>query len=235
MDKQPRTDPIDFDEYASEYDEALDEALNVSGEDKDYFARGRVQWLAGLLQRRGFRARTILDFGCGTGSAVPHLQKILASERVLGVDVSARSIEVARQQHGGSNTEFALVRDRVPDGSADLAFCNGVFHHIPVAERVAAVAYVRDSLRPGGLFALWENNPWNPGTNYVMSRCRFDRDAVTIAPPGARRMLRDGGFEIIRTDFLFVFPRLLRGLRWIEPGVSRLPFGAQYEVLARRR
>jgi hypothetical protein len=26
----------------------------------------------------------------------------------------------------------------------------------------AAVDYVYRSLRPGGLFAFWENNPWNP-------------------------------------------------------------------------
>ena len=31
-----------FDKYADDYDAALAEGLSVSGEDKDYFARGRV-------------------------------------------------------------------------------------------------------------------------------------------------------------------------------------------------
>ena len=67
----------------------------------------------------------------------------------------------------------------------NLAYCNGVFHHIPLVERSAAVACVNRALRAGGLFALWENNPWNPGTRYVMAHCDFDRDAITLTPPGA--------------------------------------------------
>jgi len=49
-----------------------------------------------------------------------------------------------------------------------------------------------------------------------MSRCAFDRNAITLTPPEARRLLRSGGFEILRTDFRFIFPRALRALRKIE-------------------
>jgi hypothetical protein len=115
-----------------------------------------------------------------------------------------------------------------------LAYCNGVFHHIPVSKRNEVVRYIARTLRPGGLFALWENNPWNPGTRYVMSRIPFDRDAVTLTAPETRRLLTDGGFEIIMTNFLFVFPRLLGWLRWMEPFMSGLPVGAQYLVLCRK-
>jgi SAM-dependent methyltransferase len=121
-----------------------------------------------------------------------------------------------------------------PRGEIDLAFCNGVFHHIPPAERAAAVAYLRAALRPGGVFALWENNPWNPGTRMVMRRIPFDRDAQTLSAPAARRLLRAGGFEIERTDFLFVFPRALRMLRPLERRLASAPLGAQYVVIARK-
>jgi SAM-dependent methyltransferase len=121
-----------------------------------------------------------------------------------------------------------------PRAAVDLAFCNGVFHHIPPKDRAEAVRYVSGCLRPGGLFSFWENNPWNPGTRYVMSRIPFDRDAMTLTPPEARRLLREGGFEIIRTHFLFIFPRFLRCCRFIEPLVAGCPFGAQFQVLARK-
>jgi hypothetical protein len=88
---------------------------------------------------------------------------------------------------------------------------------------------------PGGVFALWENNPWNPGTRYIMSRVPFDKDAITMTPPETRRLLRATGFEIVRTDFLFVFPHLLRVLRPLERLLARLPLGGQYLVLARKR
>ena len=103
-----------------------------------------------------------------------------------------------------------------------------------VSERAQVVTYIARALRPGGLFALWENNPWNPGTRYVMSRISFDRDAITLTHSETRRLLKTGGFQILRTDFLFIFPKALSWLRGIEPSVSRLPLGAQYQVLCRR-
>jgi hypothetical protein len=67
-----------------------------------------------------------------------------------------------------------------------------------------------------------------------MRRVAFDRDAILLSPPAARRLLRLAGFEVLRTDHLFIFPRALSALRPLERLVSRLPLGGQYEVLARR-
>jgi hypothetical protein len=89
-------------------------------------------------------------------------------------------------------------------------------------------------LKPGGLFALFENNPWNPGTRYVMSKIPFDRDAVMLRASETSRRLVDGGFEILTVDFLFVFPALLRWLRPLERHLASVPLGAQYLVLGRR-
>ncbi|HKS27251.1 MAG TPA: methyltransferase domain-containing protein [Pyrinomonadaceae bacterium] len=225
----------EFDGYATEYDAALEQGLAVSGEDKHYFARGRAMWLADCLAKLGERPARALDFGCGTGTSAPFLHEIVGAESVTGVDNSAKSLEVARAHHGSDKTQFMLLDEHKPKEQIDLSFCNGVFHHIPPAQRRGAVDYIHRSLRPGGLFSFWENNPWNPGTRYVMSRIPFDRDAITLTPPEARRLLQDGGFEILRTDFLFIFPRMLRALRFIEPHVSRLPLGTQYQVLCRKR
>ena len=224
----------EFDEYAEAYDRALAEGISVSGEDKTFFARGRVAWLERCLRPLSVRPRTVLDFGCGTGSGVPFLLELPGVESVLGVDVSAKSLAVARKNISPERARFLTLAEHQPSGEFDLAFCNGVFHHIPLAQRAGAVAQVWRSLRPGGLFAFWENNPWNPGTRYVMSRIPFDRDAVTLSAPEARGLLRAGGFEIVRTNFLFVFPRALSWFRSLEPLAARLPLGAQYQVLARK-
>ncbi len=228
------TDNAQFDRYATDYDAALAQGLRVSGEDKDYFAQRRVAWLAACLERVAYRPRSAMDFGCGTGSATPFLLGLGGVESLIGVDVSEKSIDEARRLHSATRARFLVFSDYEPDGMLDLAFCNGVFHHIPPAERAEAIRYVYGSLRPGGIFAFWENNPWNPGTRYVMSRIPFDRDAVTLTPPEARGLLRSGGFEILRTDFLFIFPRLLGWFRAIEPFVARMPLGAQYQILGRK-
>lgn len=223
-----------FDAYAKEYDAALMQGVSVSGESKEYFAKGRALWLSRRLEELGECPQSAVDFGCGTGSATPYLLEIPGMKSLLGLDVSASSIEAARRQHGSERAHFLTLHEYAPAAQMDLVFCNGVFHHIPLAERVDAVRFIHRTLRPGGLFAFWENNPWNPGTRIVMSRIPFDREAITLAPPKARRLLAENGFEVLGTDFRFLFPRLLNWLRPLEAPLSRFPFGAQYQILCRK-
>ena len=222
-----------FDEYASDYDSALEQGISLSGENKLFFARERVSWLRKCLE--GYRAtpRVILDFGCGTGTGTKFLLEFGGS-KLIGLETSEKSLQHARQVNDPERTEFLSLRDYRPNQSVDLAFCNGVFHHVPPEHRDDQVRYIFDSLRSNGFFAFWENNPWNPGTRIVMSRIPFDRDAKMLTPAEARRMLRRAGFEILRTDFLFIFPHFLRWFRPLERYLSRLSFGAQYQILCRK-
>ena len=229
-----RTDVNTFDAYAHDYDAALNRGLAVSGEDKTFFATGRIRWLSRCLARRQFAPQTVLDYGCGTGTATPLFLDILRAERVVGVDLSARSLEVARRTHEGLPVEYRLTDQYVPEGTIDLAFCNGVFHHVAPHERGRVADYIARCLRPGGLLALWENNPWNPGTRYVMSRIPFDRDAVPLSARQSRSLVRSARLEPLRTDYCFIFPRFLRVLRFLERFFVKLPLGAQYQVLARK-
>lgn len=223
-----------FDQYADAYDQALRRGLAISGEDRRYFARGRLKWLRRCLADLHVSPRRILDFGCGTGAATPLFVELFAPDELVGVDVSPRSLEVARQAHGSARVRF---EPQTPVGAAanfDLAFCNGVFHHIPPRERDAALGHIFRALRPGGLLAFWENNPWNPGTRYIMRRVPFDREAILLRPAAARALLNRGGFAVLRTDFLFIFPRWLKWLRGLEAPLARWPLGGQYQVLAQR-
>ncbi|MGH7703730.1 MAG: class I SAM-dependent DNA methyltransferase [Gemmatimonadales bacterium] len=224
----------EFDAFAESYDRELEAGLAIAGENKLYFARGRLQWLSRRLRELDSRPETVLDFGCGDGVSAPLIFELVGAKTLLGVDLSDRLLEIARSRHGYLNARFLRREQAQPDGRHDLAFCNGVLHHIQPGERPGTLEYVHRFLRPGGLFALWENNPWNPGTRYIMSRVSFDRDAITLTAPEARRMLRAAGFEVLHTDFLFVFPRWLRGLRPLEPMLAGLPLGGQYQVLCRR-
>jgi SAM-dependent methyltransferase len=223
----------EFDAYAAEYDAALARGIAISGEDKNYFARGRVVWLARCLARLEKLPHVAMDFGCGTGSATPFLLNELNVDSLLGVDASVQSLAIARQKHG-KGARFVPLAEYRPEGLFDLVFCNGVFHHISPSDRVAAVDMLHSSLRPGGVLAFWENNPWNPGTRYIMRRIPFDRNAITLSAPAARSLLRERGFEVMRTDFLFFFPRFLAWLRWLEPSLTYLPLGAQYQILCQK-
>ena len=217
-----------------EYGHALDRGLSVSGEDRAYFARGRATHLEGLLRRLGERPRSILDFGCGSGGSSPLLREALGADSLLGVDASERLLQSARRLHASESVRFLSLGEWRPEASFDLAFCNGVFHHIAPPERKEALGKIFRALRPDGLFAFWENNPWSPAARLVMSRIPFDRGAVMVWPHAIQRAMRQEGFAVLRTDYCFFFPRFLGALRGFEPSLAGMPLGAQYQVLARR-
>jgi SAM-dependent methyltransferase len=222
-----------FDQYAAAYEQALSNAIAPSGESREYFAEGRVAWLKRCLDELKQPVGSLLDFGCGDGATTPLLLQSLDAKSAVGVDVSAKSLEIARKHRASGRIRYESIGEFQASGQIDLAYCNGVFHHILPAQRAAALAIVHKALRVDGIFSFWENNPWSLATRYVMSRCAFDRDAILLSPPQARALLRDGGFEILRTDFRFIFPRALRAFRKIEDWVYRAPLGTQYQVLCR--
>ena len=223
-----------FDQYAAAYEQALSNAIAPSGESREYFAEGRVAWLKQCLGEMSQPVGAVLDFGCGDGATTPLLLCVLNAKHAVGVDVSAKSLQIARKGHANERIHFESIGEFQSPGQIDLAYCNGVFHHILPEQRAAALALVHRALRDGGMFSFWENNPWSLATRYVMSRCAFDREAITLSPPEARALLRAGDFEILRTDFRFIFPRALRALRKIEDFVYRAPLGTQYQILCRK-
>ena len=232
-DFEPGREPV-FDRYAEHYGPALARGLGVAGESQEFFAEGRIAWLRRRLAGLGVRPRRVADFGCGVGDSIPILRRVLGAEWLLGVDISQASLDLARSRHADADARFTLPEELDGERELDLIYTNGVFHHIAPEARPAAVERLVRALRPGGVLSFWENNPWSLGARLVMSRIPFDRGAKMVSASGARKLLRDCGLEIERTDFLFIFPRPLSRLRSLEPRLSRLPLGAQYQVLGRR-
>lgn len=222
----------EFDAYAAEYDASLKRGLQLTGAGKEHYAEQRVLLLRDRLRALGMeRPARVLDFGCGDGDAAPILRAVLGAREVVGVDPSEAMLDRARNRHAWATF---VTPDRLGAlGRFDAAYCNGVFHHIPRAERLVAALSVRAALAPGAAWGFWENNSWNPGTRLVMSRVEFDRDADLLSPPAARRLLGAAGFDVVRTDHLFVLPIGSPTVRRLERAISRLPLGGQYMVLVR--
>lgn len=230
----PDSPAAEFDAYAGDYDAAINRGLKFTGETKEYFAETRMRWLKDRLGAQGVHPRTCLDFGCGTGTSASLLMEGLHLEQYIGFDPSSESVAEAIKDHPHGNYSFVHEADLLPRNHFDLAFCNGVFHHIPVAARAEAFQRVYDSVKPGGWFAFWENNKWNPIVHLLMSRVPFDRDAIMLFPAEAAGQMKTAGFRIVLRDYLFVFPASLKSLRPLEPALCKLPLGGQYLVLARK-
>ena len=222
---------VHFDDFAEGYNEIVNRSIAISGENRHYFARRRVEWFA---RKVSCSDPHVLDFGCGIGTTIPILLEVLGAARVVGADISRVSLEYAMRANRSQKVDFKVGADFDVGTQFDIAYCNGVFHHIPVEERRSCVQRIFRSLRMGGWLAFWENNPLNPGTRYCMRRNPFDRDALPLSSYAARCLLSEAGFEIKCIDFAFIFPRPLCYLRWFEPKLCRFPLGAQYLVLCQR-
>lgn len=222
-----------FDE-ASSYEEMLNRGLRLSGESKTFFMEGRLEHLRRALPA-DYSPKEILDFGCGTGETSIGLLHRFEGAHVVGVDVSAGALEHARQHHGSTDVSFFDVDSFEAPATFDLCYSNGAFHHIDPGQRPRVLRRLWELLRPGGLLAVFENNPWNPGTRLVMRRVPFDSDAQTIGAWRLRRLVSAEGFELAGPSrHMFIFPAPLKALRGAEPWLERFPLGAQYLVLARR-
>lgn len=226
----------EFDETARTYEALFRPWLKIAGAPREHFARSRVKWLSHRLGQQRVAPKRVMDFGCGTGMSLSLLADILGAEQVIGLDTSEESLAVARESVASrSSVGVDAPANYLPRQDLDLVFCNGVFHHIPVPERPGVVDFIHRCLRPGGIFALWENNPWNPMQAFAMKHSKIDRNAIPISPPESRRLLRSNRFEVVQTDYLFFFPGYFRWLQPVEALLTRVPLGAQYLVLAVKR
>ena len=223
-----------FDLAAANYNQQLQQGLTLSGESADFFVQGRLSCLAELLEKKCAVADSVLDFGCGVGNAASSLRSALRAGYVTGLDCSDGSIQCAKQRFPESCYQWSTDSGSIPADSFDLVHTSGVFHHIPPAERDDTLSSIYGWLRPGGRFAFFENNPWNPGTRLVMSRIPFDRDAICLSIFEARSRLLRAGFELEAVRSMFFFPKALGFLRWMERPLGYTPAGAQYLILCRK-
>lgn len=220
-------------DLSQEYDSMLNEGLKISGEDKEYFIRGRIEDLKKRLPEN-FSVKKILDFGCGIGDATAILKEYFKDAEITGTDLSIEALKYAEKKYPNPFIKFIHLSE-IPSDYFDLVYVNGVFHHIEPHNRIEALKSIHSSLTTNGIFAFFENNPWNPGTKIIMKRIPFDADAQTINPLKADKLLKLAGFKkIISIRYLFYFPKMLSFLRFTEKILARLPLGAQYQIIAQK-
>lgn len=114
--------------------------------------------------------RDVLDVGCNTGYGTIRFAPVAG--RVVGVDVSPRAIDAARERAPNGRPEFVQTSGfelPFPAGSFDLVTSFQVLEHVP--DPVAFLREVARVLRPGGMVILATPNaatrlypgmtPWN--------------------------------------------------------------------------
>jgi SAM-dependent methyltransferase len=227
--------PSEFDRFADEYHSVHAQNIRLSGEDPTYFARYKARDAADIA-RGAMEMRKVLDFGTGVGNSLPFLHEYFPDCRITGVDVSRRSLDVARTRFADIAELLEFDGRTLPaaDGSFGLALAACVFHHIDPAEHAEQLAEIRRVLAPGGWLLLYEHNPWNPLTRKAVRECPFDENAQLMTAMTLARRARAADFASVRTRYRVFFPAALSRLRPLERWLGWLPLGAQYCVICRK-
>ncbi len=101
----------------------------------------------------------ILDAGCGTGVGTEYLVHLNAKAQVVGIDLSAGAIAVAKERCQRSKAErvefhqLSLYDIAQIPGEFDLINCVGVLHHLP--DPIKGIQSLAPKLAPGGIMHIF--------------------------------------------------------------------------------
>jgi len=235
--KQPDQQQIasDFDKITQDYEKQINDALSFGGNEHQFYIDVKRDHLIRIAEKEfGSTDKLhVLDLGCGIGGYHAGLEGRF--EELHGAEISERSIEVARKKYPFVHyAHFEGEHLPYPDDRFDIVFAICVMHHVPPAEWDGFVQEMYRVIKPGGLGLIFEHNPYNPATQYIVRSCEIDKDAVLLRPRHLRAMFRNAGFKDAETRTLLSVPPKGKFLQGLDELLGHLPFGAQYSLVAHK-
>ncbi len=225
----------EFDRYAGEYAELLDDPIRRRfGGEGTFYSERKWELLEQYFQQIGLRpeAASWLDVGCGTGELLRIGDAHFS--RAAGCDLSTEMMKACEGLNVVTQTDPA----RLPfeDQSFDLVTAVCVYHHVEPSDRPALTAEIARLLRPGGTACIIEHNPFNPAAQIIVRRMPIDENAQLLTSRATRKLVAGAGLEVERRPiyFLYLPQSIYRKARWVEALFSGVPFGGQYAVFGRK-
>ncbi|WP_456274593.1 class I SAM-dependent methyltransferase [Bacillus sp. AK031] len=122
-----------------------------------FFKNDPDENLVDYFERDLISAGRTLELGCGPGRNAIFLAE--NGCRVDAVDSSKEGLEWAKERAKEKNVEISFIEEDIfqldfDEGSYDLVYDSGCFHHIPPHRRLGYLNLIKNALRPGGHFAL---------------------------------------------------------------------------------
>ena len=225
----------DFDEYASSYREIHSDNIRLTGADSFYFAELKVRLL--IKPEKNIPLK-VLDVGCGDGATEVYFKKYFPAWQVTAIDVSVKSVEEAKNKNI-EGTIFKVYDGKNIDAAEeefDVVFMAGVLHHMNFSLHDGLLKEIKRVLKKQGRFYLFEQNPFNPFTRYLVNTCEFDKDARLLKSNYTRGILMKQDFKIQKKEYIIFFPRKWFFLKMIflEKYLRWLSVGAQYYFVSKK-
>jgi SAM-dependent methyltransferase len=233
----------EFDSYAHGYAAGMDNPTKrLLGDSADDFIAVKLRWLLRTFPalRSAGESFRILDYGCGAGTLLRLMRQAGLRATLAGCDISREMLDEAARNWPKhlSAPEFRVqigAAAAFPEATFDLVVISAVLHHVAPDDRAGVYAALHRALRPTGSVVVFEHNPLNPVTRYVVAHTPIDQNAILLRAGEAGKGLGAAGFAKIETRYLMFFPPRFAALTACEPALGWLPMGAQYAVTALRQ
>jgi ubiquinone/menaquinone biosynthesis C-methylase UbiE len=222
----------EFDHYADNYQDMVQEAISFVGQKHDFYLRVKTEHIKQKMHQYlgDTLTKSVLDVGCGIAQAGQLLSAHVNDFH--GVDVSALEIEQAcKNDPQGHYCSYDGARLPYDDETFDFTFAICVMHHVPPEKWLHFLKEMHRVTKPGGIVAIYEHNPLNPLTRLAVSRCEFDADAVLLWRNQTKKLFQEVGLKFLQSDYILFFPFASPLLNKVEHLLNWLPLGAQYAVL----
>lgn len=226
---------VDFNTSKNSYRDTIQSSINFTGKEHDFFIAIKAGFLLKIIKKmfrqgQGHQANQnqpkILDIGCGHG----YMHKYLAEDcKVVGVEVASEVLELAREanpnilymSYDGKTLPFESK-------TFDVVFAVCVMHHIPPEQWKNFLGEMKRVLKPGGISVIFEHNPYNPLTRYIVAKNPLDKDATLLTHHHLKNLLLDAGLRNVKSRFILFTPFANAVFRWLDNFLGWCPLGAQY-------
>jgi SAM-dependent methyltransferase len=180
------------------------------------------------LEIAEFRAKRVIDIGCGDGTYGREILDLAGPALILGIDPAEEAVEIARRKASDPRLVFSVSSAYslpCPDDSFDVAYLRGVLHHMD-----QPVDALREALRVAPVVVVIEPNGYNPGLK-VIERCskyHVEHGEKSYAPRALDRWVTELGGRVRTRRWVCLVPMfspdwMARPLKRLEPALERLP------------
>jgi len=122
-----------------------------------FFVNKPDENVVSYFKNKQIQAGNVLELGCGAGRNAIYLAKQGCS--VVGVDLSEKALEWAKQRTQGTNLSIEWICANIfeldlPENSFDFIYDSGCFHHIAPHRRSTYLKLIQKLVKSNGYFAL---------------------------------------------------------------------------------
>jgi len=226
---------MDFDNFSQNYTKIHNQNIKISGESSEYFSEYKVKVLDDFYSRYNLKKDIkILDLGCGIGKLEKSFAQYFPQAKIWGIDPSQESVQICSNENKNSNIIFSIFDGKhIPfdDIFFDAIVISTVLHHVSIDERKALLQECYRVLCPKAHVFIFEHNPLNILTRYIVKTCVFDKDAHLLTANISKRLLEQSNFKIKELNYIVFFPKILKSLRPLERKLRWCCLGAQYCIV----